>query len=108
MALPCLMYLAFVGRYSNWLRTDSGILADVIYAALSIVDIIYQVEHSWESPDPIEEHLNTSWNSISLSLNILLTLMIATRLIRHSRDIRSAIGPATENELYTTVVTMLV
>lgn len=46
--------------------------------------------------------------SISLSLNIILTILIATRLIRHSRNIRKAIGPGKGSGLYNTVVTMLV
>ena len=45
---------------------------------------------------------------ISLSLNILLTIMIAIQLIRHSRNIRNAMGSTTNNGLYNTVVTVLV
>ena len=47
--------------------------------------------------------------SISLLLNIVLTLMIVTRLALHSRDIRNALGPLTKTSgLYKTVITMLV
>lgn len=47
--------------------------------------------------------------SISLSLNILLTLMIVTRLALHSRNIRSAMGaPAGASGLYETIITVLV
>ena len=47
--------------------------------------------------------------SISLLLNIVLTLMIVTRLALHSRDIRNALGPlAKTSGLYKTVITMLV
>ena len=47
--------------------------------------------------------------SISLSLNILLTLMIVTQLIRHSRNIRSAMGgPRGAGGLYKTIITVLV
>ena len=51
----------------------------------------------------------TSYNSISLSLNVILTLMVITRLIWHSRNIRKAIGASdTVVGSYTTIVTMLV
>ena len=47
--------------------------------------------------------------SISLSLNILLTLLIVTRLILHSRNIRKAMGaPSGANGLYKTIITVLV
>ena len=55
---------------------------------------------------------HTSYLSISLSLNVLLTLMIAIRLIVHIRDVRKTIGDLDgSNRLYTaaaTVVTMLI
>jgi len=47
--------------------------------------------------------------SISVSLNVLLTLMIVTRLVLHSRNIRTAMGaPAGASGLYRAVVTMLI
>ena len=59
----------------------------------------------WNS---VVTRLGVPYYSISLSLNVLLTLMIVTRLIRHSRNIRNAIRPAKDKGLYDTVVTMLV
>lgn len=49
-----------------------------------------------------------SYYSISLSLNVLLTLMIAIRLIRHSKNIRHALGPGTDGGLYNVLVTIVV
>jgi hypothetical protein len=47
--------------------------------------------------------------SISLGLNILLTLLIVTRLVLHSRNIRRAMGaPSGANGLYKTIITVLV
>ena len=47
--------------------------------------------------------------SISLSLNVILTLMIIVRLILHSKSIGATTGPPDgESGLYKTVVTMLV
>lgn len=72
----------------------------LIYYQTSIMDSI--------SIDFFVQHLEMPYFAISLSLNILITLMITTRLIRHSRNIRNAIGPARDNGLYNTVVTMLI
>jgi len=47
--------------------------------------------------------------SISLSLNILLTFLIVTRLILHSRNVRVAMGgPGGAAGLYKAIVTMLI
>ena len=47
--------------------------------------------------------------SISISLNVLLTLMIVIRLLLHNRDIRAAMGsPAGIGRLYKAIVTMLI
>ena len=55
----------------------------------------------------IDVPLSYFW--ISLSLNVLLTLMIVIRLILHRRNVRIALGSlAGTTGLYTTVVTTLV
>ena len=47
--------------------------------------------------------------SISLALNVLLTLMIIIRLILHRRNIRNAMGtPTGAGGLYNAVITMLI
>ena len=46
--------------------------------------------------------------SISISLNILLTLMIIIRLILHTKNIRTAMGGTGINGLCTAIVTILV
>ena len=47
--------------------------------------------------------------SISISLNILLTLMIVIRLILHSKNIHDTMGsPAGVSRLYKTITTVLV
>ena len=46
--------------------------------------------------------------SISLSLNVLLTLMIVVRLILHTRSIRTSTGKGGINGLYMVIVTMLI
>ena len=46
--------------------------------------------------------------SISLSLNILLTLMIVVRLILHTRNIRTAVGIAGIGGLCKAIITMFI
>jgi hypothetical protein len=47
--------------------------------------------------------------SISVSLNVLLTLMIAVRLILHSREIRGIAGSLVKpDRLYKAIVTILI
>ena len=53
--------------------------------------------------------LVTIYVTMTLSLNALLTLMIITRLILHSRNVRKAVGTtAGVTGLYKAIVTMLV
>jgi hypothetical protein len=50
-----------------------------------------------------------SYHSISLSLNVILTLMIIARLLLHWRNIRNALGNSAEfGGSYNAVITMLV
>ena len=59
--------------------------------------------------DSITIYFGLSYLSISVSLNVLLTLMIVIRLVLHSRNIHAAIGvPSGLTGLYKAVVTMLV
>ena len=57
--------------------------------------------------------INDIWSaipyfSISLSLNIILTLMIVIRLILHTRNTRTALGIAGIGGLCKTIITMLI
>ena len=47
--------------------------------------------------------------TISFSLNVLLTLMIAIRLIMHARNIRNAMGfPSTTARVFISIFTLLI
>jgi len=88
IAFPCLMYLASV--------------------AMGIVFIhrISQLGGVWASPAVTT---GIPYFSISISLNVLLTLMIVTRLVLHRRNIRRALGAhAGKNGVYTAVMTILI
>ena len=58
---------------------------------------------------PVLVDFGLSYLSISVSLNVLLTLMIVIRLVLHSRNIRIAMGaPSGVAGLYRAVVVMLI
>lgn len=79
--------------------------ANFIRTAMGIVITYHQVA------DPLEKRINLGvpYFSISLLLNVFLTLMTVIRLLRHSRDIRDALGPLVKpNRLYKAIVTILV
>ena len=73
-------------------------------AALGIA-YIYKTSVS-DAPIPFDLFL--SYNSVALSLNVLLTLMIVMRIVWHRRNFKNAVGTsAGAGGLYTTVINML-
>lgn len=106
MLFPCLMYLASLGTYSS---SAEARLTNLTEIALSIAISYYQIS-GWKYVPWgfVTEDLELPYFSISLSLNIILTILIAGRLILHSRNIRRAVGSSTQGGLYKTVVTMVV
>ena len=62
----------------------------------------------WEANLTNNAWFGVSYFSISLSLSVLLTLMIVTRLILHTRRIRTAMGISGIGGSSKAVVTMLV
>jgi len=89
VAFPCLVYLASL--------------------AMGIT-LIYQTSQPDSSIwNNVAINFGLPYFSISLSLNILLTLLIVARLAMHSRNIRNAMGaPAGASGLYQTIITVLV
>ena len=79
--------------------TSCDDLADIIHTVTGILIIIPQVVFDFSIPCV----------AISISLNVLLTLMIVIRLTLYSRNVRAATGsPAGIDGLYRAVATMLV
>lgn len=75
------------------------------------IAFIYQIAHtvSINSDSVTIANFGTPYYSISISLNVLLTLMIVTRLVMYGKNVRNATGaPAKASGLYKTAVTMLV
>lgn len=90
MAFPCMIYLATFAMGVAW-----------IYVVFMMSDVL-----SWEI---FSQNINYSYFSISFALNIVLTLMIVTRLAWYSRNIQKAMGaPTTVTGLYKRIITMLV
>ena len=71
---------------------------------------ILYITQNWKSGSfSVHINLGVPYFSISLALNIILTLVIVARLILHSRNLREATGaPATTGRLYNTIITMLI
>ena len=95
------MYLASVGAYLS--RPAVMLWADIINIATGIMIIIAQA-HGWRMVDFSLAHL-----SITVSLNVFLTLAIVIRLVLHGRNIRAATASrAGISGLYKTIATMLI
>jgi hypothetical protein len=73
------------------------------------IALTYEISQPSETWNSFQINLGLSYFSISVSLNVVLTLMIVTRLILHSKNVRNAMGAATTvTGLYKTIVTMLI
>ena len=72
--------------------------------------ILISQARGWDGNwNAIGVNLSIPYTSISVSLNILLTLIIVVRLMLHGRNIRAITGsPAGVNGLYKTISTMLI
>ena len=82
---------------------------NAINVAMGLLIVIAQA-HGWRGIWSIILHeISIPYFSISVSLNVLLTLMIVTRLILHGRNVRAATGsPGGISGLYKAVATMLI
>ena len=103
MAFPYLMYIGSIGTCSRPLPAGGNPLTNTTGVAMGM-------GHIYQVPDYVS--LGTSYLSICLSLSVLLTLMIITRLVLHIKNIRGATrAPDGSSSLHTaaaTVVTMLI
>ena len=71
MAFPCLMYLTSVGTCSSPLQADGDVLINTADAVIGII-LVYQSSLGFGTVTTV--NVSTSYYSISLSLDILLTL----------------------------------
>ena len=104
MAFPFLVFLGSVGTYLSalWMLVMLKInVGDVVVGIMSMAPTM-----KWET---IGYLTILPYISISLSLNVILTLMIVVRLILHARNVRAATGsPDGISGLYKTIATMLI
>ena len=104
IALPFLLYLASFGMYWGSPKANRTLSANATDTAMGIA-FIYQIA----GPNFLTIDCSTPYYSISASLNVLLTLMILARLVRHSGNVRKAIGASTRiGGLCKTAATLLV
>jgi len=102
IAFPCLMLLASVGAYLSSPRIVEMLNDNVGNTGTGILTMYPIV--IFRNPWPTIPYL-----SISLSLNVILTLMIVVRLILHGRSVRAATGsPGGISGLYKTISSMLI
>lgn len=66
---------------------------------------MYQTSHPSSVSDATGASIGVPYLSVSVSLNILLTLLMVVRLILHSRSTKNVVGGG---GLYNAVVTMLI
>ena len=90
MAFPYLMYLASVGTCSSSPPACGDMLANTTDVALGIARVYYVSGTKLFTVTEI--NIDTSYFSICLSLNILLTLMIVIQLVVHIWNIRKGTG----------------
>jgi len=102
IAFPFLMYLASVGTYLSSPRTPATLKANVD----NVVTGILSTFPRYTSRSGL---FYTAYVSLSLSLNILLTLTIVVRIVLHGRNVRAATGSSAGiSGLYKTIATMLI
>lgn len=110
LALPCLMYLASVGTSRVLCKPIATPSTNVTTPATGVLVIYYEVSETYAEIFASDNfNFYIVYYSISLSVNVVLTLMIAVRLILHSRSIRRAVGDHDRtNGLYTALITILI
>ena len=101
------MYLGSFGKHLVFCKINATLGADVIDVVMGI--LTYNLAGSKDvSYSSAVTNFGLPCLSITISLNILLTLMIVIRLILHTRNIRTAMGITGIGGLSKAVVTMLV
>ena len=105
MAFPYLMYLGSVGTCSPP-QVGGDTLTNTTNVALGIANIYFS--SGMKLYNITEIHITTSYYSICLSLNVILTLMIVIRLMVHIRNVRKATRSSDGSSGLHTVVMMLI
>ena len=109
IAFPCLIFLGSMGMHLSSPQPCGGVPADGVNTATGIL-FLYRTWRldvsNWES---FTIRYSIPYFSVSISLNVLLTLMIIIRLVIHRRNTRTAAAAlAGIGGLYKTIITMLI
>lgn len=100
------MYLASIGTYSNSCKFTEENFTNVTDTAMGITTVYTNFSGPIVYSSALSRIGALSYWVISLSLNVLLTLLIVVRLVIHSRSIRRAMG--TSFGLYKSIISMLI
>ena len=85
-------------------QTNGNTLTNTTDVVTGIMNL-YQQLTLWD----LGANFGVSYLSISLSLNVTLTLMIVARLALHKRNLQEALGTSNESSgLYTAIFAMLI
>ena len=104
------MYLASVGTCSSLCKSTPTLFANLKNTATGITLVYNQAS----GPDTLymgffSVKFMRSYLIISISLNLLLTLMIVAQLVLYRKKIRNTMGPSAETTgLYNSIITMLI
>ena len=103
------MYLASIGSYSDAPQVDCILLLSIPDTATGILFFYPEGSQSDSISVGVAAmfRFGAPYYSISIALNILLTLMITARLTMHRRDIQNAMGAAACGS-YTATITVIV
>jgi len=75
----------------------------------NVVDVATGILSMFPGATPYRSQFYTVYLSLSLSLNVILTLLIVVRLVLHGRGVRAALRtPTGNNGLYKAIATMLI
>ena len=102
IAFPCFVCLGSIGGIQILLKQSMTLGADVDNIAVGTI-LIHRTTEVYGTLWPAVGYL-----SVSVSLNVLLTLMIAIRLVLHARNTRTALGITGIGGLCKAIVTMLI
>jgi len=108
LIFPLTLYLASICEYIPT-RTRISVLKPLSPKAMGIITLYIASQPNSNLWGGITVDFGLPYFTISVSLNIILTLMISARLIIHSCNIRGAMGSANGvNSLYRAIIAMLI
>ena len=105
IAFPCLIYLGFIGTHLRPPQADGNIFTKTTDTVTGILEMVQYLGNALNSTIQFV----FVYLPLSLSLTIILTCMIVTRLVLHGKHMRDAVGSsAGSTGVYKAIVTMFV